>query len=247
MEKTIICLKWGDAYDSEYVNRMYRAAMRNLSPPFRFVCWTDNPAGLETGIEARDIEQLTFAPELRDIWWKLAVSHPKAGLQGRCLFLDLDVIIVDKLDSFFELPGRFCALRNWISWRKTILRPAPIIFNSSVFCFEAGEWGQVAEMFMRDPNHAKDRKQFSTEQVFMTHAVGAENAEWFPREWVQHYKYDMRPQFPLNWVVKPRIPQGTKIICMTGYPKPHQAVTEGAKGGWHRRMLPMPELRKYWY
>ena len=247
MEKTVICLKWGTRYNADYINRLYRAVGRNLSAPFCFVCWTDDDAGLEAAIEARNIEELTFTPELRGIWWKLAVLHPNAKLSGRCLFLDLDVVIVDELNSFFEYPGRFCAIRNWISWRKTIVRPAPKIFNSSVFRFEAGEWRQATEMLMRAPKWAQDRKNFTTEQAFMTHAVGAKNAEWWPSAWVQSYKYDMRPPFPFNWMIKPRIPQGAKILCMTGYPKPHQAISEGAKGGWHRRMLPMPELEKYWY
>ncbi|MBE8158682.1 MAG: glycosyl transferase, partial [Betaproteobacteria bacterium] len=47
MEKTIVCLKWGKGvYNAEYVNRLYRAVARNLAPPFRFVAFTDETAGL---------------------------------------------------------------------------------------------------------------------------------------------------------------------------------------------------------
>lgn len=170
MERTIVCLKWGSApYSAEWINRLYRAVARHLTSPFRFVAYTDETAGLEVAVEARDIEELTFAPELRGIWWKLAVMHPDAKLSGRCLFLDLDTVIVDNINCFFEHPGNFCVIRNWIAWRKKILRPWPKIFGSSVFRFEAGAH-PAAELFMKNPADAQNRAKFATEQVFMTHA-----------------------------------------------------------------------------
>ena len=79
MEKTVVCLKWGnDPYSTEWVNRLYRGVKRHLAPPFNFVCFTDEYNGLESSIEARDIKALTFAPELSGIWWKLSVMHPDA-------------------------------------------------------------------------------------------------------------------------------------------------------------------------
>lgn len=251
MQKTVVCLKWGrGVYDAEYVNRLYRAVARHLRPPFSFVCFTDDAEGLEPSVEARDIETLTFAPELSDIWWKLAVMHPDANLSGRCLFLDLDNIITGDLNCFFdyaEAEKRFCVIYNWINWRKLIFRARPKIFNSSVFCFEAGAYPQAAELFMKDTATAKNRAMFSTEQAFMTHAIGVQNATWWPHEWVRSYKYHSRPPFPLNWIKTPTIPRGAKILCLTGYPKPHEAIAEGDKRGGHRRTLPMPELKKYWF
>ena len=87
--KTVVCLKWGDLYSAEYVNKLYRGVCRHLSPPFSFVAFVDDATGLDEGIEARDINALTFAPQLCNIWWKLAIMHPAANLRGSCLFLDL--------------------------------------------------------------------------------------------------------------------------------------------------------------
>lgn len=50
-EKTIVCLKWGNTlYSPEWVNRLYRGVKRHLTPPFNFVCFTDETAGLDPGI-----------------------------------------------------------------------------------------------------------------------------------------------------------------------------------------------------
>ena len=47
----VLCLKWGTYYGPEYVNRLYAGVRRNLKRPFRFVCVTDNPAGLRPEVE----------------------------------------------------------------------------------------------------------------------------------------------------------------------------------------------------
>lgn len=247
MEKTVVCLKWGPPpYSADWINRLYRGVKRNLTPPFRFVAFTDETEGLEPAIEARDIDLLSFTPRICNFWWKLALPHPDAGLSGRCLFLDLDNVIVGSLDGFFDHPGEFCVIRNWINRRKRVLRTWPRIFNSSVYRFEAGAHPELAEAFIADPDRAEDKRFYTTEQRFMTEQIGAERATWWPYEWVRSYKYDMRPPFPLNWFRPPQIPPGARILCLTGYPKPHQAISEGARGALHRRMLPMPELQQYW-
>ena len=243
LEKTVVCLKWGDGYGPEYVNRLSRGVARALSPPFRIVCFTDNPAGIDSAVEVRDIESLTFAPALSEIWWKLAISHPDAGLSGRCLFLDLDVVICGGLDEFFQLPGRFCIIRNWIERRKKILRPRPNVGNSSVFRFDAGEWPGIAGQFLQNPRAA--REDFPTEQAFMTHAVGLGNITWWPEEWVRSYKFHCRPLFPLNWIVRPEFPERARIVAFHGRPKMPEAIA-GFKGKWHKRILPMPEIADYW-
>ena len=246
-EKTVVCIKWGNKpYTAEWINRLYRGVSRHLSPPFNFVAFTDETDGLEPAIEARDINTLTFAPELCGIWWKLAVLHPDAKLKGTCLFLDLDTVIVDDINPFFSYPGEFCIIRNWIAWRKTIFRPLPKIFGSSVYRYVAGGYPEAAETFLRDPQTAQDRTKYSTEQVFMTHAIGADKATWWPVKWVKSYKYHLRPPFPLNWVMAPKIPKGARILNLSGEPKQEDAINIGLQRGWHRRILPMPQLAEHW-
>ena len=43
--KNVICMKWGDKFGPEYVNRLHRMVEKNLTIPHRFVCFTDNGDG----------------------------------------------------------------------------------------------------------------------------------------------------------------------------------------------------------
>ena len=126
----VICLKWGTRYPAAYTNTLYRSVKKHLHRPFRFVCVTDNPEGLDEGIDAQP-----FPPDPEpdgnhgwpNIFAKLAILQDGfANLKGPTLFLDVDVVIMDDIDCFFDYkPGENCIIHNWIEWHKTIFRKRP--------------------------------------------------------------------------------------------------------------------------
>ncbi|MDZ7734972.1 MAG: hypothetical protein U5P41_01650 [Gammaproteobacteria bacterium] len=135
----VICMKWGTAYSADDVNMLYRMVGRNLSRPHRFVCFTDDPAGLETGIEHFPLPAVRVPEHLQhEAWYKLGTfSYPLADLEGEALFLDLDIIIVDSIDCFFEHPGEFCIIHNWTHPDRIVGNSWSIVFGSvptRIFC-----------------------------------------------------------------------------------------------------------------
>ena len=50
-ERFVLCMKWGDKYGPEYVNRLYAMVARHLRGPFRFVCLTDSGKGVRPEVE----------------------------------------------------------------------------------------------------------------------------------------------------------------------------------------------------
>lgn len=247
--KTIVCLKWGSgAYPGFWVDKLYRAVERNLTPPFNFVCFTDDPTGIEEpNVDIRDVEALTMGPRMREFWWKLALAHPVAELEGTCLFLDLDIVIVASLDPFFEVEGRYCMIREDDSWRnphKRWIEPRPIrVGNSSVYRFEAGAEPELAEVFLRDPDYAE--YSFRNEQTFMTHAVGLGKLRWWDSKWICNYKRHCVPAFPQNLYKAPEVPEGARILIFNGHPKQDVAFKEG-RGMLSGRILPNRELLAHW-
>lgn len=240
----IICLKWGDLYDSEYVNKLYRGVNGFLKRPFEFHCFTDNDQNIESPVICHDIARLEAEPILhRNIFLKLAAINTLTGLSGTTLFLDLDIIITGDLDVFFEHePDKFCIIHNWISKRKQIFRKRPDIGNSSVFRFEFGKCDHALQAYLDNPQDAEEN--FPTEQAFLSHCMN--NRAYWPEEWVRSFKFNCRPTFPLNLFLKPNIPAESRIIAFHGKPNPPQVISGYTQGPVHHRTLPLKELEKYW-
>ena len=129
-DNIILCMKWGTKYGAEYVNRLYNMVQRHLTLPFKMVCLTDRTEGIDPNVQCFPIPPLDLpagSPERG--WNKLSTFEPDLyGLKGNALFLDLDVVIVDNIDCFFQEPGEFLIIHDW-------KRPWRITGNSSVFHF----------------------------------------------------------------------------------------------------------------
>jgi hypothetical protein len=105
----VICMKWGAKYGANDVNVLYFMVKRHLKMPHRFICLTDNIDGLEQGIECFDMPPIVV-PKEKDIspWRKLGMFSKTIGdLEGKSLFLDLDLVILDDIDCFFTFSNKF--------------------------------------------------------------------------------------------------------------------------------------------
>ena len=99
LEYNIICVKWGDKFSPEHVNRLYRMAKKNISLPFNFYCWTEDTTGLYDEIIIVPLDEIL---DLKAWWWKLTLFKENK-LTGVNLYLDLDVVIQNNIDHLFDL------------------------------------------------------------------------------------------------------------------------------------------------
>lgn len=243
----VICLKWGKRYGPHYVNILYDGVRKYLHRPFRFVCVTDDPTGLQAGIDTAPIPpDPGTSIAWPNVFLKLLVTGDGfAGLKGPTLFLDVDLAITGDLDGFFDyLPGKNCIIHNWIERRKTLLRRAPDIGNSSVFRFEAGKSQYICDTFLREIARATDRTQFRTEQAFLTYAM--RERYWWPDAWVRSFKRHSMRTFPLNLWLAPTLPEGAKILVFHGKPDPDEALVGYRGKRPHQHTLPAGWLAQYW-
>jgi hypothetical protein len=253
--KTVLCMKWGDKYPPAFVNRLYNGVRRNLSPPFRFLCLTDNPAGLAEGVETHPIPDLPIDAAFFDKsrhgegWRKLVVFGPDiAGLGGPVLFLDIDVVVTGDLDRLFAFePGRFCIIRDWLATRRRVLRRLSgraaqpgADSNSSVFRFDVPAHGYVYDRLLSSQTAAGS---FRLAQQYLGVAVG-ERAFW-PADWIVSFKRSCRPRFPLNLVRTPAAPADASVVVFHGHPNPDEAIA-GYDGSVFRRTRPAPWLEAAW-
>lgn len=94
----------------EYVTKLFDGVARHMPADVRWrgVCFTDDPATVPVGIEARPT--IDAPPS----WWhKLNLFSPSAFEPGeRVLFFDLDTIIVGDLRDFAAYDGDFAVMRD---------------------------------------------------------------------------------------------------------------------------------------
>ena len=192
-------MKWGDKFPAEYVNRLYGMVSRNLSMPFRFVCFTENSDNIRQEVEIQPLPELDLpanAPERG--WRKLTVFRENfGGLTGKTLFLDLDVVIVGNLDDFFTHPGEFLIAHD----KK---RPAKIEGNSSVFRFEIGKYPKILSYFEKNSEQVK--QEVRHEQAYLSREIHKLcELEYWPDQWVPSFKYRCCPSWFKSWFQAPFI------------------------------------------
>jgi hypothetical protein len=234
----ILCMKWGTKYGPEYVNKLYGMVSRNLHRPFRFVCLTDNSAGVHPQVDCLPLPELALpegAPERG--WNKLTTFiNPLFDIQGRVLFLDLDVVIVGALDDFFDVGRKLHIIKDFVRKDGT--------GNSSVYLFEAGAFPDVIANFRQ--NFVTIQKQHRNEQEYLSHYLLAQNKlAYWPGEWCRSFKYDCLPGVLGSWFFGSRVPEGARVIIFHGSPNPDDAI-EGRSGKWYRHVRPAKWINQYW-
>jgi len=195
---TVLCFKWGTKYSSQYVNNLFRAFTRKVTMPFQFVCITDDAKGLDSGIRAMPLLDSNCHG-----WWQkvTAFKNPLHDITGTVLLIDLDMVIIDNIDCFFELPGDFIMEKDYIPRNG---------LSTCVIRFEANKHCDIYDQF--SPNMMK---QFWGDQVWVTQK--RPNAQTWPDSWVKSYKWEClkvkdQPQSGFN------PPKECKIIKFHGLP-----------------------------
>ncbi|MCV6574746.1 MAG: hypothetical protein OIF58_03335 [Cohaesibacter sp.] len=243
----VICMKWGTLYGPEYANRLYAMTARNLSRPFRFVCFTDDSNGLREEIEAQPLPAIDIDdPYQSTPWKKLALYNPQLGdLSGPTLFFDLDIVITGSLDKFFDHPGDYCVIHNWT-------QPKQINGNTSVFRFDIGAHSDLLDLFhSKATQHWVDR--YRIEQTYVSQELHKQGKlTYWPKEWCVSFKVDCLPggwKFPkifLNWFKPSKLPKTASICVFHGHPNPDEALAGRWPGKWYKRLLPASWIADYW-
>jgi len=215
--------------------------MRNVVRPTRFIAFTDDPAGLDDGVEPRPIPPIKLPPTGLggSPWRKLALWSRDLGVEGDVLFMDLDVVVVGPLDDFFDYhPGKLAIIRDWGS---------KDCGNSSVMRFPAGGAPHLVDRFERAP--LEMRRLYSNEQVFLSRESGLPTVYW-PADWCPSFKAMMMPHFPLNFFRDVTIPEGARAVVFTGHPRPHEAAEGRWPAPWYKKpyksLRPVTWLDRHW-
>jgi hypothetical protein len=223
-KKNVVCIKWGTKYPAEFVNKLYGMVKRNLSYEFRLVCFTDDTRGIRPEVETQSLPE----PDLQGWWHKLWLFSPEFPLRGPTLFLDLDVVLVNSIDPFFQLQGDFCIIHEWLLQHRK-----QGSYNSSVMRWEPGKYDHIWTRFKNNPSHITRR--FAGDQNWISECVG--DAAIWPEGYTYSWKWHCSPRN----AKKAHLPEDAKILVFHGRPNPDEAIA-----GSFKNYPAAPWLADYW-
>lgn len=232
----VISILWGKKYTEKDVNRLYSMIQRNSVRKIQFHVFSDetlsalNPSirkhpepGLRTSIQHA---QYNYRKEAA------LCDDNLGGLRGkRVFFFDLDVLIMEEIDSLFDYPkgDDFYIINDWNT-------TGDHVGQASCYSFVVGTLGFVKDAFETAPE--KTIETFGTaSQEYLSAKVIEKwgSLNFWPEEWFQSFRYHCLPHPLLRYLQiahKPRA--GTKVLAFHGHPD----LKDAQEGRW-------PEKKKH--
>ena len=226
----ISCVKWGDKFTHEHVNRLYKMVSKNFDDEFTFICFTENGDKLNNNIK---VIPLDLSYDLENWWWKLLLfKKPSADIN---LFFDLDVVIQNNITHLKEyaIENKLCMIKAY--WKPYELSRSHSLFdtnfNSSILAWK-GDLSIIWKSFLKDPEyymskyngidsfidyHHNEKLHFFKQGVAYSRLYGIdENNYWRNVNGTIQPKYFFEPNYDVcifnGWRRKTDIDNGNKYF-----------------------------------
>jgi len=203
---------------------------RNYAQPHRFVCVTDDPAGL------KDVETIPLWDDFASVpsphgrgnpscYRRLKLFDPTiASLLGpRIVSMDLDTVIVGDLAPIFN------RTEDFVIWGQA--DQAKQWYNGSLFMLTAGARPRVWSEFnpKTSPLLAKRAGKFGSDQGWISYCLGPKEATFGQQDGVYSFRVHVQPKGD------DYLPENARIINFHGHVDP-----------WHWRAQRLDWVRKHY-
>ena len=227
---TVLCVRFGNKYGPEYVEKLRNMVSRHLTVPYEFVCLTDNQHPIE-GVRSIILPNAGYS---KGWWYKVHMFDPNLKLSGRILYFDLDVIIHDNINKLVSKEdNNFYGIRDFN--RK--FNPGWNSLNSSAMSWIAGQHTDIFLLFKTNPAFAQ---KLHGDQDWIWQQAKNKIVFW-PDAWIQSYKWEIRDKRDLAYangkrafktVINPSIPKNCSVTVFHGDPNPHEIQDQYVLDNW---------------
>lgn len=212
----ILCVKWGDLYHCEYVNKLYNSIKRNTTKDFKFICFTEDTNGISEEIECRDFVH----KELTGWWNKMYLFSNDLNITDRILYFDLDTVITGNIDEFMEFDGNFAILQDLYRVENN---KEDTSFGSAIMSWKGGQQNSIWETFAS--NMAANSAVGGGDQRYLMANMNIEHItfwqKYLQRTKLVSYKVKLKDK-----ELKEELLADVSVICFHGIPRPHEIRNE---------------------
>lgn len=231
-ELSIVTWKWStpnyrSKFTAEHVNALHRMVARHYANPFRFLCVTNDAAGIGPSVQV-----IPDTEDFKDVrsphgasapacFRRLRMFHPDIAqwFSGRFVSLDLDCVITGDMRPVWD------RAEDYVGWSDP-LRPTQ--YCGSMTLLSAGARSKVWSEF--DPEHspraARAAGCMGSDQGWVSHCLGIGEATWGRQDGVYSYRWDLKGG-PL--------PANARVVFFTGVVDP-----------WASAAQQLPWVRENW-
>lgn len=205
---TFVTVRRGREHSVDYVNILFDMIKRNLPPdlPRRLVCFTDDPSGIEAGIEIRGVTEGSTGG-----YDKLALFKDGVFEKGvRIVFIDLNTVLIGPLVDFLAYDGNFALLRN---------TDRPGAWSTDFMMWKSGYGRFIWDKFV---------------EAGKPRVAGGEAAWIASCKPEVDFLQTLFPGFFVNYKMSSQLapPQGAHVICFKGDQKLHEIQDGWVRQAW---------------
>ena len=234
--ETVVCFKWAprpgyrSTYAPETVNALKRMVQTHYQHDHRFVCITDDSAGIDADVEIVPLWQdfadipsphggknpscyrrlKLYAPEMADV------------LGSRFVAIDLDTVLTADVMPLWDRP------EDIVLYGDTNPKTH---YNGSMVLMTAGSRAKVWETFdpRRSPRLAMDSGAFGSDQGWISYCLGGGEAKWTRADGVYSYRNHLAPKGG-------RLPADARLVNFHGSTDP-----------WSPRVRGLSWIQQHYY
>lgn len=231
----IVCLKWGDKFSPQYVNKLYSSVRRNSRLEFKFHCFTEDSRELNSNIVTHPLPDNNL-----EGWWNKVYLFNKdipIPVGEKIVFFDLDTVITDNIDDILSLDiDTLITIRDFLTGIISSIKPTDNFMQSCIMIWKHGALDHVWDNFIKNPIKAINSVEPHGDQRWIQNQVA-------DRKYIQ----DLLPGHVASFKVDclNGLPPKVKIVCYHGKPSIEESVTFTGKV-WKFNITPQPWVLNYW-
>lgn len=218
------CVIHSDAYNWNYVDKLYSMLSRNITAGVRLHVYTEPNRVVPAPYIRHDLIDWGFGGPKKSWWYKMQLFNAN-HVCGPLLYFDLDVVITKNIDWIWQLPPQtFWSVRDF----KHLWRPTFYGVNSSIMWWDTARYHYVWEQFVKE-NLAQILKKYHGDQDYITEAIHPDQRKFFDQMLIKSWRwqaldggFDFKRRSYCTPGTGTNITDNTAILIFHGNPKPDQ-------------------------